>query len=167
MKKEGKTLLDFIVKYWVQWACGIIATGVVFFAKHYVKLQKKALEDKWKDKEKNMCSKIITTLEAEICEVEKASKEEDEKIHHELNNVHQDLGVVSSGVLSIQGKQFRDSCERLLEPDHYITVDEYEEFETEYEVYKGLGGNHRGDALHDRVVDKFQAQMRNNNLSFE
>ena len=44
---------------------------------------------------------------------------------------------------------------QLLQKNHVITVDEYEDFEVEYDVYKGLGGNHKGDALHARVVEKF------------
>ena len=160
-------VLEWIAKYWVNWLCALVAGGVVLFAKHYIKLQKKALEDKWSDKEKNMCGKIITTLEEKIGAVETQSKEEDIRLHEELDDVHNDLNSVSNGVLSIQGKQFRDFCEMLLAAGHYITVDEYEEFETEYEVYKKLGGNHRGDSLHDRVVDKVQAQMRAENRNFE
>lgn len=160
-------VLEWIAKYWVQWLCGLVAGGVVLFAKHYIKLQKKAMEDKWSDKEKNMCGKIICTLEEKIGAVELQSKEEDNKIHIELNEIHKDIDTMESGILSIQGKQFRDMCERLLQSGHYITVDEYEEFESEYIVYKGLGGNHRGDALHDRVVDKVQAQMRAENRNFD
>jgi hypothetical protein len=81
----------------------------------------------------------------------------------ELNEIYQDVDILESGMLSLQGKQFRDLCEKLLETGYYITVDEYEEFETEYEVYKKLGGNHRGDALHDRVVDKVNAQIKSEN----
>lgn len=160
-------VLEWIARYWINWLCALVAGGVALFAKHYVKLQKQALEEKWKDKEKNMCGKIITTLEEEIKKVETQSQDEDSKLHKELDDVHNDLSTVSSGILSIQGKQFRDYCEYLLTSGHYITVDEYEEFESEYTVYKGLGGNHRGDALHDRVIDKIQAQMRAENRNFE
>ena len=160
-------ILEWIAKYWVNWLCVLVASGIGIFAKHYVKLQKKAMEDKWKDKEKNMCSKIIENFDEKISKVEVQSQEGDNKLHAELDHLHAEIDTVESGVLSIQGKQFRDYCERLLEKGHYITVDEYEEFETEYAVYKGLGGNHRGDALHDRVVDKVQAQMRSENRSFE
>ena len=160
-------VLEWVAKYWINWVCALIAGGVVLFAKHYVKLQKQAMEDKWKDKEKNMCGKILATFETEIKLVEEKSKEEDNRLHAELDDVHKDVDNMSQGVLSIQGKQFRDYCEYLLTAGHYITVDEYEEFESEYEVYKKLGGNHRGDALHDRVVDKVQAQMRAENRSFE
>ncbi len=163
-------VLEWIAKYWVNWVCLLASGAIAWFAKHYIKLQKAAieqkkkdLEQKWEDKEKNMCGQIITKLEEEITAVEYSSKEEDEKIHKELNDVHEDLAHVSSGVLSIQGKQFRDYCEHLLQTGHYITVDEYEEFETEYSTYKRLGGNHRGDALHDRVVDKVKVQMENEN----
>ena len=160
-------ILEWILKYWINWLCVLIAGGVSLFAKHYVKLQKQSLERKWQEKEKNMCSKIITTLEEEILKVETLSKEEDSKLHQELDHIHAEVDTIESGILSIQGKQFRDFCEKLLTAGHYITVDEYEELEIEYEVYKGLGGNHRGDALHDRVIDKVQAQMRAENRSFE
>jgi hypothetical protein len=48
-------------------------------------------------------------------------------------------------------------CEELLSQD-YISIEEYEEFEDEYAVYKSLGGNHRGDSLHARVVAKCDKQ---------
>lgn len=160
-------VLEWIAKYWINWLCVLVAGGVSLFAKHYVKLQKQALENKWKEKEKNMCGKIITTIEEEIKRVEENSATEDIKIHKELDNVHKDVDNMTHGILSIQGKQFRDYCENLLEAGHYITVDEYEEFESEYEVYKQLGGNHRGDSLHDRVVDKVKAQMKAASDKFE
>lgn len=160
-------VLEWIAKYWVNWLCALAAGGIALFAKHYVKLQKQQMEQKWADKEKNMCGKIICTLEEKIGAVETQSKDEDVKLHEELDHVHSDLNAINSGILSIQGKQFKDFCRELLVKGHYITVDEYEEFEAEYEVYKGLGGNHRGDALHDRVVDKVQAQMRAENRNFE
>lgn len=160
-------VLEWIAKYWVNWLCALAAGGIALFAKHYVKLQKKQMEDKWAEKEKNMCGKIIRTLEEEIAKVETQSKDEDSKIHTELAKIHQDVDNMESGILSIQGKQFKDFCEYLLETGHYISVDEYEEFEVEYDVYKGLGGNHRGDALHDRVIDKVKAQMKAENRNFE
>ena len=160
-------VLEWIAKYWINWLCVLVASGITFFAKHYVKLQKQHMEQKWAEKEKNMCGNIICTLEEKIGAVEIQSKDEDIKLHEELDHVHSDLNTINSGILSIQGKQFKDFCRELLEKGHYITVDEYEEFEAEYEVYKGLGGNHRGDALHDRVVDKVQAQMHAENRNFE
>ena len=150
-------ILEWLGKYWLEWLCGLVATGALFFAKHYIKIQRQVNEEKWKDKEKNMCGKIITTLEDRIQGVEDKSATEDVIIHKELDEIHSEVDTVESGILSIQGKQFRDMCEVLLQQDH-ISVDEYQEFEEEYSVYKKLGGNHRGDALHERVVAKFDKQ---------
>ena len=150
-------ILEWLGKYWLEWLCGLVATGALFFAKHYIKIQKQVNEEKWKNKEKNMCGKIITTLEDKIQSVKDKSAAEDVIIHKELDKIHSEVDTVESGILSIQGKQFREMCEDLLKQD-YITVEEYEEFEEEYAVYKGLGGNHRGDSLHARVVAKVDKQ---------
>ena len=150
-------ILEWLGKYWLEWLCGLIATGALFFAKHYIKIQRQVNEEKWKDKEKNMCGKIITTLEDRIQGVEDKSATEDVIIHNELDEIHSEVDAIESGILSVQGKQFREMCEDLLKQD-YITVEEYEEFEEEYAVYKGLGGNHRGDSLHARVVAKVDKQ---------
>jgi len=101
-----------------------------------------------------MCGKIITTFDTKISEVEKKSSEEDALIHNELDKINTEVDTIESGILSIQGKQFRELCEELLTQD-YITVEEYEDFEAEYDIYKSLGGNHKGDALHARVVAKY------------
>lgn len=150
-------ILEWLGKYWLEWLCGLVATGALFFAKHYIKIQRQVNEEKWKDKEKNMCGKIITTLEDKIQSVKDKSDTEDVIIHKELDKIHSEVDTIESGILSIQGRQFREMCEDLLKQD-YITIEEYEEFEEEYAVYKGLGGNHRGDSLHARVVAKCDKQ---------
>lgn len=157
-------ILEWLGKYWLEWLCGLVATGALFFAKHYIKIQRQVNEEKWKDKEKKMCGKIITTLEDRIQGVEDKSAAEDVIIHKELDKIHSEVDTVESGILSIQGKQFREMCENLLKQD-YITIEEYEEFEEEYAVYKSLGGNHRGDSLHARVVAKCDKQ--NSKKEFE
>lgn len=171
-----ENVLQWIAQYWVSWVCALIAGGIALFAKHYISIEKKVAEEKWKDKEKNMCGKIITNFDEKISEVKDTSNQKESKIHQEiekiredmsikdnqlsadLNNMQSEINSIENGILSIQGKQFRDFCKNLLQKGHIITVDEYEDFETEYEVYKGLGGNHKGDALHDRVVEKFDKQ---------
>ena len=122
-----------------------------------------------------MCNKIISNFDEKISEIKTVSNDKESRLYEsvqivqnnleksdkiifdDLSNVHGEVDIIESGILSIQGKQFRDMCEDLLQQD-YISVDEYEEFEEEYSVYKKLGGNHRGDALHERVVAKFDKQ---------
>lgn len=102
--KIMEEVLKWIAQYWINWLCVLVAAGVSLFAKHYVKLQKQALEKKWQDKEKNMCGKIISTLEEEILKVETLSREEDSKLHKELDHIHAEVDTMESGILSIQGK---------------------------------------------------------------
>lgn len=150
-------ILQWIVQYWVNWVCALVAGGVVLFAKHYIKIQKESLEAKWQEKEKNMCGKIICTFENKLQKIKSSAEEEDNKIHKELDTIHSEINTIESGILSIQGKQFRELCEKLLQKER-LTIEEYEDFEAEYDVYTGLGGNHKGDALHERVVKKYDAQ---------
>lgn len=113
---------EWIAKYWVNWVCALIAGGIVLFAKHYIKIQKQALEAKWQEKEKNMCGKIICTFEDKINEVKENSEKKENKIYKELGNlstnmensdtiifndlknIHKEVDTIESGILSIQGK---------------------------------------------------------------
>jgi hypothetical protein len=51
-------LLDFIVKYWLEVAFGLVCATVAWFARHYIKL----LEEKKKDHEDD----IITAIESKM-----------------------------------------------------------------------------------------------------
>lgn len=152
-------MLDIIIKYWVQWICALIAAGIAVFAKHYVNLQKKDLERKWLERENKAKNEVIDKLEKEVEEEAKKSTAADVKLSAEIESVSLSVENLEAGLLSLLGKQFREECIYLLESDHVITVQEYEEFEEDYYAYKGLGGNHRGDTLHDRVVEKFNKQL--------
>ena len=50
-------------------------------------------------------------------------------------------------MLSLQGRTFKNNCRRLLDLDHEITLEEYEEISKDHEAYNSLGGNHNGDEL--------------------
>lgn len=152
-------MLDFIVKYWVEWLCGLIALGVSLFARRYIKLEKKATEEKWKAVADDAKKEVRANLLLEIQKETERSSKEDKKIEADIEILNNQINNLSTGVLSIQGKQFRDMCLFLLNEEHHITVQEYEQFEDDYIAYKALGGNHRGDALHNRVVEKFQKQL--------
>ena len=152
-------IVEVIIKYWVQWVCALVAAGVVFFARRYVKLERKALEDKWKEREQKAKNEVMEKITKDHEEEVAQLKDEDRKIRADIESLYLSLENLNTGILSLQGMQFRDTCEWLLSPDHYITVQEYEQFEEDYVAYKGLGGNHRGDALHKSVIEKFNKQL--------
>jgi len=152
-------MLDFIIKYWLEIVFGLIATGTATIAKRFITLERKSFQDKWEKREEQMCQGIAASLTKRIEEVDTSSREGDDELYAELENVSDKLENLTKGLLSIQGKQFIDECKGLLEQEHVITVDEYERFEGDYAAYKALGGNHHGDTFHDRVVDKFEKQL--------
>lgn len=151
--------LNFLAKYWLEWLFGLIALGISFGAKHYVKLQKESWTRKWEERKNEAKDEVINKLEKEIREEAGKSEASDKRFEVELEVVQNNLENLTIGILSMQGKQFRDECYTLLKDFHKITIEEYEQFEEDYKAYKNLGGNHRGDALHDRVVEKFNSQL--------
>lgn len=150
-----------IVKYWIEWVCAIFATAISFGARHYVKLQRASWERRIIDEENRVKHEVVEKLEREIKEVRDESNKNDESMRQKMTTLFQGEENMTLGLLSVQGKQFREFCIYLLSADHVITIAEYEQFEEDYRAYKALKGNHRGDALHDRVVEKFSSQVVN------
>jgi len=148
--------LSIFTNYWLQWLLGIIAAGIAFGAKHYVKLQKKSWQDKWDSREASIKTDIMDKFDQKIQAQVEASDEADKKIKNDIETLTTALSNVTRGILSIQGRQFLHTCHHLLEQDHVITIDEYEAFNDDYDAYKALGGNHRGDVLYKSVVAKFE-----------
>ena len=84
--------------------------------------------------------------------LEERSIEEDKRIHHEID-------IIKDGMLSVEGRAFRNECRRLLEEGHVITLNEYEAILAEHVTYNNLGGNHEGDGLFSMVQVKYQNQL--------
>ena len=64
-----------------------------------------------------------------------------------------------SGLLSIQGRDFKRHCRELLDDEHEITLDEWEQIDADHEAYNGLGGNHKGDQLYELVKKKVENNL--------
>ena len=150
---------EVFVKYWLQWIFGLIAAGIALWAKRYIKLERERINRERKEHDKQICEKVVAKLDTKIKEVDQRSQEGDKQIRVDLEVLTAGLENLTLGLLSVQGKEFRQECLDLLDPGHEITVIEYEQFEEDYAAYKALNGNHRGDALHDRVVEKFNNQL--------
>lgn len=154
-----ENFLTIFTNYWLQWLLGLIAAGIAFGAKHYIKLEKKNWQDKWDNREKQIKTNIMDKLDEKIKEQAILSDAADKKINSDIETLATGLSNVTRGILSIQGRQFLHTCHKLLEPEHVITVDEYEAFNDDYEAYKALGGNHRGDIMYKSVVAKFEQSL--------
>ena len=154
---EGRMfpLADIFVNYWLQWILGIIAAGIALWAKRYIKLEKKTIQDKQKERMQELRTEVKDEITKELNEqVEKLSNE-DAKIYQEIEIMSEKVEIVGSGVLAIQGQVFKEECRRLLDENHHITLDEFEQLQQDHEVYNNLGGNHKGDELFEAAKTKY------------
>lgn len=148
-------MLDFIVTYWLEFLFGLIAASVTFLIKQYYSLQKK------------MKHQLRDSFEEEIIEaINNSLKKEQEKTNKEIASakeeilkVHKSTDILKSGLLNVQRKNFMEFCYFLLEPDHIITKEEYEDIEEDHDVYNALDGNHKGDELFKIVSEKYFNQF--------
>lgn len=180
------TIGSIVLKYWVELILGLIVAGGGFVIKRYLRLEKEERQreqreyfDKMLDKIQNENQQVLKHLEKEHdtmnqnseerydeinTKVDKAleagreeSKADDAVLEKEIVAVEKNIAALTAGVLSMQGKEFRNNCRKLLAEDHIITLDEWEELDKDHMAYNGLGGNHKGDHLFSLVKKKVEA----------
>lgn len=137
---------EFIIKYWIEFVFGAILAIAGFVIKRTLKsYQQERLEGK-----EAFLESIRTEIRAEF---ERSNKKETE-----LQN---EIKILKVGLLSVQGRIFKNNCHRLLEQHHEITLEEYEEITKDHETYNSLGGNHNGDQLYLLVRKKVEESWTN------
>lgn len=150
---------SIIVKYWVEFLLGLIVAGGGFFIRRYIKM----LKNEQKLKQEELATELKESIKKETDEViEKVnsqSQQEDETLQLQIDTIKSEMGIFKAGILSMQGKQFRDECDRLLEDGHVITLEEWEQLFSDHEVYNSLGGNHNGDMKFKLVEEKFKSAL--------
>lgn len=136
-------MLDFIIKYWVEFGFGLIVAGGGYFIKRYMKLK----EEEQNTERAKFYDKLKKDMFARYDEIEKESTNGD----HELQK---QLDALRKGILSMQKKEFIAECQELLAEDHNITLEEYQQCIEDHDAYNGLKGNHNGDSLFALVEQK-------------
>lgn len=136
-------VLDFIIKYWLEFVLGIVATGLSIACKKIYKMYKSEKQHQ-KTKEQK---EFYAGLEKLIKQGNEESKAADKILQDQID-------VVTQGVLNIQKRHFKQECRELLKENHEITLEEYETANEDHDIYNALGGNHDGDTLFDMVRKK-------------
>ena len=194
-----ETISSIMLKYWVEFALGLIVAVGGFFLRRYIKLEKAERSREQKEYFENLTNSIkeenaaiITSLKTEHDEMNQRSdkrynelvkqsqdtyieittkvqeamlagrdesKADDACLQGQISEMSSELGFLKAGLLSIQGKEFRENCRKLLADDHEITLDEWEEIDADHEAYNGLGGNHKGDHLYELVKKKAERTL--------
>ena len=148
-------MLDFIVTYWLEFLFGLIAAAVTFLIKKYYNLQKK-VHSQQRD---NFEEEIIEAINSSLKKEQEKTNKEIASAKEEILKVHKSTDILKTGLLNVQRKNFMEFCYLLLEPDHIITKEEYEDIEEDHEVYNALDGNHKGDELFRVVSEKYFNQF--------
>lgn len=184
-------MAEWIVKYWVEVLFGLICAGLGCFFKIFFNLLKKQYADQQKDLiekfdeklrshadlfnnnlkiQKTVIEETLNSRDEAIFskedELYKKSLEADNTIKSDIETIQQQFLSMRKGLLSIQGRAFKNECRNLLSIDqngepHIITLEEFESITEEHSIYKELGGNHMGDTLFNAVVVKYQQQLKN------
>ena len=124
--------------------------------KHRQEEMLKAIDNKF-DQQKDGMTKQMSECYSNLINV---VKESDEKSMAEDIKIHKEIDVIKNGMLSLEGRTFKEDCRRLLQDDHRITLNEFEAISNEHVVYNNLGGNHEGDGLFSMVVAKYQNSLK-------
>lgn len=147
-------MLEFVLKYWIDFVFGLIAAWAVAKIKTIQKLEQEKAE-----RETAMLEEKITeTLEQKIHQSEEFTVAQDAKLKADIENTNQNVAIIKQALLSVQGGQFKRQCRFLLKPKHVITFEEYEQCVEDHQAYNALGGNHVGDNLFMQVEAKYNAQ---------
>lgn len=148
------TMIEFVIKYWVQWLFGVIALALAGFCKKYRSLyQSEKNHQKTKEQQE-----FYDGLKEAIRESYKLSQDDDAKLQQQIDDMGASLAAIKQGLLSIQRKSFKNQCAALLDESHHITFEEFEDVTDEHKTYNALGGNHDGDTMYDLVVEKYKKQ---------
>ena len=147
-------MLEWIAKYWLEVLFGLIVTGMGLGMRKIWKMYKDAQIIRHKEEREEISHEIDEKIKMQNEHMAKA----DERITNEIRNIENSVNKIIKGLLSVQGQTFRAACRRLLETNHSITVDEYEQIVRDHEAYNSLGGNHIGDNLFKLVETKFSNQ---------
>lgn len=150
-------MAEWILEYWIEILFGLLVGFISFFFKKTINLYKREAENEEKENEEKIYKKVNAELEEERVRLNKT--EADLKIA--MANLTSQMNELRAGILSIQGRQFKDYCRMLLQENHEITLSEYEECGTEHTAYNNLGGNHLGDRLFELVKLKYQSNLTN------
>ena len=149
-------MIEFIVKYWVEFIFGIIATGAIAIAKRFYSLYKNEKKNQEQAEQTELKNAILDIVEKNKSELHK----EDIQIYDKMNSIQTELAILKSGILGMWGRQFISDCKVLLKPDHVINQREWDDISKDHEIYNLLGGNHNGDRLYEDIVAKYRNNLK-------
>lgn len=133
---------DWVVKYWVEFALGLVATGLTALGAYFIKEHKKYKALLKKEEEKKRDEHLDEKINPILSDIE------------EIRTYLRDLENLDTKKFNIIIASYRyrlcQLCKIYLEKQ-YMTPMEYEQLNEFYGVYEGLGGNGQAREWYDQV----------------
>lgn len=148
-------MIDFIVKYWVEFLFGLIISGATVAYNFIARQIKKNRQEQFDSQLDTLYIKITDSFNEKMTPLQ----EEDKHINSRIDQLHNDLEVMRDGILSLHRRRFVDDCRKLLNQESEITQEDYERLKREHRTYNALGGNHEGDEMYNLFLKKYEAQL--------
>lgn len=83
------------------------------------------------------------------------NKNDENLIEKKIDTLEDNLNTLKGGILSLQRKEFKEECRKLLNQKEEITYEQYTMLQHEHTIYNSLGGNHEGDQLFKLVSMRY------------
>lgn len=152
-------MLEFIIKYWLQFLFGIITAGATCAARFFYKMYKDEKARQTADGRASISKEITDAIGAAVQDVRYNSSVEDEKLKENIICIQNKLNVLKHAILILYREPFEKMCEEALKKDHEITLAEFQELSHEHDIYKSLDGNSNGDTLYHLIEQKYQNSL--------
>ena len=133
--------IEFIAKYWLTLILGVIVAWLGKKLNHYKQLMDKEKEDQKQQEFDN----LIADVKKYVDETFKETQASHKKLY--------------KAVLDVQQKQFQRDCYEFLNLDREISLEEFKNIYTDYNIYTSLGGNGIGSMLFQKVEEKYSNQL--------
>lgn len=135
-------MLDFVIKYWVEFALGLVAAGLGAFCKHLMKERKQYQELMKQEELKKQDEHIEEKIGPIVDDIE--------QIRTYLRNL--ETADTKKFDIIISSYRFRlcQLCKIYMEKQ-YMTSTEYEQLNEFYKMYTDLGGNGQAKEWYDKV----------------
>ena len=168
---------EWFLEHWIKLAFGGITTLITAMFAYFKKYYKKGLEAAKTEENNKIVNEIKNMLDKQSQEfanqLNQQSQDFSKQFADQKKDFNQQLGTISAhledleqrfnvlndGVLSIQKEKFMNTCHRLLEEGHTITLQEFENLVKDHKVYNSLGGNSDGDLYFNLVKDKYAGEV--------
>lgn len=156
--------LEFIMNFYSSlqgWVIsGCIALFGVFLKKSFNGYNKAKQIEK-EEGRKQFRDSLTTSLNETVNNLKEDFDNTIQELKDENSRQNETLTRINNGLLSVQGKTFREECKLLLKQEHeIITVEEMEQCTEDHSFYNAMGGNDTGDELYRLVTIKFNNQNK-------